>query len=64
MWLNGSPSPSKDAVILALTVGFILPILSVIPPIKSALAKNLNESLGLQRSKTQAIYIEVLDTEN
>jgi hypothetical protein len=64
MGVDTTPSPSKDAVTLALTVGFIIPILSVIPPIQTALAKNLNESLDLQRSKTQAIYIEVLDTEN
>lgn len=64
MGVDTTPLPSKDAVTLALTVGFIIPILSVIPPIQTALAKNLNESLDLQRSKTQAIYIEVLDTEN
>jgi hypothetical protein len=33
MGVDTSPSPSKDAVTLALTVGFIIPILSVIPPI-------------------------------
>ena len=48
MGVDTTPSPSKDAVTLALTVGFIIPILSVIPPIQTALAKNLNESLDLK----------------
>lgn len=47
MGVDTTPLPSKDAVTLALTVGFIIPILSVIPPIQTALAKNLNESLDL-----------------
>jgi hypothetical protein len=35
--------------------------LSSIAPIQSALKKNLNESLDIQRSKTQAMYVEILD---
>lgn len=50
-------------MIQALIVGLVIPLLSSIAPIQSALSKNLNESLDLQRSKTQAIYIEILDTE-
>ena len=35
--------------------------MSSIIPIKSALAKNLNDSLDLNRSKSQAINIKILD---
>lgn len=37
MGVDTTPSPSRDAIILAVVVGFIIPILSVIPPIQSAL---------------------------
>jgi hypothetical protein len=33
MGVDTTPVPSRDAVILAFVVGFIIPFLSVIPPI-------------------------------
>jgi len=63
MGVDTNPWPSQFAVVQALVVGLVIPLLSAIAPIQSALSKNLNESLDLQRSKTQAIYIEILDTE-
>ena len=52
MGVDTTPVPSRDGIILAFVVGLIIPILSVIPPIQSALSKNLNESLDILRSKT------------
>lgn len=63
MGVDTNPWPSQPAVVQALIVGLVIPLLSAIAPIQSALSKDLNESLDLQRSKTQAIYIEILDTE-
>ena len=61
MGVDASPVPSAYAVYQALFVGVIIPLLSSIAPIQSALKKNLNESLDVQRSKTQAMYVEILD---
>lgn len=63
MGIDQSPFPSAFAVYQALSVGLVIPLLSSIAPIQSALKKNLNDSLDIQRSKTQAIYVEILDTE-
>ena len=43
-------------------MGTIIPVLSSIMPIKAALSKNLNESLDVSRSKTKAVFVEILDT--
>lgn len=61
MGVDTRPLPSTYAVYQALFVGIIIPLLSSIAPIQSALKKNLNESLDIQRSKTQAMYVEILD---
>lgn len=42
-------------------MGTIIPLVSSILPIKAALSKDLNDSLDTSRSKTKAVYIEVLD---
>lgn len=52
MGLDLTPVPSGFAVIQALIIGILIPVLSSIVPIQSALKKNLNDSLDLQRSKT------------
>lgn len=52
MGVDTNPWPSQFAVVQALVVGLVIPLLSSIAPIQSALSKNLNESLDLQRSKT------------
>lgn len=54
--------PSDGAIIQALIVGFIIPMLSAGVPISAALAKNLNDALDLQRSKSQAVYMQVLES--
>lgn len=53
--------PSDFAILQAGIVGLIIPLVSSIAPIQSALSKNLNESLDLQRSKAQSTYTEILD---
>ncbi len=58
--ISNKPVPDSFAVLQALIIGIVIPILSSIIPIRSVLSKNLNEALDYQRSKTQAIYIEVL----
>ena len=52
MGVESKPVPSNFAVCQALAVGLIIPLLSSIIPIQSALSKNLNDSLDTQRSKT------------
>ena len=59
--LAQKPVPDGFAVLQALIIGVVIPILSSIIPIRNTLSKNLNEALDYQRSRTQAIYIEVLD---
>ena len=51
------------ASIQAILIGFLIPCLSSVIPVRSVLSKNLNDALDYQRSKTQAVYIEVLDKE-
>ena len=55
--IDTSPYPKEFAIIQALGVGLVIPLLSSIVPIQTALSKNLNESLDLQRSKTQAMFV-------
>ena len=54
-------APDGMASLQALVIGFLIPMLSSIIPIRSVLSKNLNDALDYQRSKTQAVYVEVLD---
>ena len=61
MGLDQSPLPSEFAVLQALIVGLVIPLVSSIVPIQSALSKNLNDSLDLQRSKTNSVYVKILD---
>ena len=57
-------APDGLATLQALVIGLLIPILSSIIPIRSVLSKNLNDALDYQRSKTQAVYVEVLDKDN
>lgn len=54
------PVPDGMAVLQALIIGFLIPTLSSIYPIRIVLSKNLSESLDYSRSKTKAIYIKIL----
>ncbi len=52
--------PPAQAIAQALVIGILIPILSSVIPINIALEKNLNDALDYQRSKTQAVYMEIL----
>ena len=52
MGVEKSQLPSTYAVIQALVIGLVIPLVSSIAPIRNALSKNLNDSLDTQRSKT------------
>ena len=64
MGVDTKPVPSSFAVLQAIIVGLVIPLLSSIVPIQNALSKSLNDSLDLQRSKTQAVFVEILDSDN
>jgi len=49
--------PTDSAIFWAIVVGLLIPIISSYYPMKEALGKNLNISLDLLRSKTNAIQI-------
>lgn len=61
MGITVSPAPDGTSVLQALILGLCIPLLSSILPIRSVLTKNLNDALDYQRSKTQAIYVKILD---
>jgi pilus assembly protein TadC len=61
MGMEQTALPSKTAVLQGLFIGLFIPLVSSISPIKNALSKNLNDSLDTNRSKTQAMYVEILD---
>ena len=56
------PVPSLGAVLNALAVGILIPVLSSIAPIMSARSKSLSEALDYMHSKTQAVFIKILQT--
>ena len=53
--------PSRAAVLNALFVGVLIPLLSSIVPIRRGLAANLTETLDVTRSKTKGVYFTVVD---
>jgi ABC-type antimicrobial peptide transport system permease subunit len=61
MGMEKTVVPSWVAVCQALFIGLFIPLVSSISPIRNALSKNLNDSLDTNRSKTQAMYVEILD---
>jgi hypothetical protein len=61
MGIDKTPVPNTSAIIQGLIIGIVIPLLSSIIPIQAALSKNLNESLDIQRSKTKAMYVKILD---
>jgi hypothetical protein len=61
MGLDPTALPSEFALLQAFIVGLVIPLVSSIVPIQSALSKNLNDSLDLQRSKTNSVYVQILD---
>lgn len=43
--IEADPSPDGMAALQALIIGFLIPILSAIIPVRSVLSKNLNDAL-------------------
>jgi len=53
--------PSLSSVFQALFLSTLIPLCSSIMPIQIVLDRNLNDALDIQRSKTQAVYVEILE---
>lgn len=53
--------PHAFAILQALAIGILIPFLSSIAPIQTAFSKNLNECLDIQRSKSKATMVQILD---
>lgn len=58
--LEVSPTLTPNSIVQALFIGIVIPLLSSVIPIRVALRKNLNDALDYQRSKIQAVYVDVL----
>ena len=53
--------PSFLSILQALFLSTLIPLLSSIMPIQIVLDRNLNDALDIQRSKTQAVYVNILN---
>jgi len=53
--------PSVVSVIQALFLSTMIPLLSSVLPIRVVLDRNLNDALDIQRSKTQAVFVNILN---
>lgn len=49
--IPNDPIPTASAVIQALLMGLLIPIVASVQPIRQSLSKNLGDSLDYQRSK-------------
>ena len=54
-------TPTLFSVLQALFLSTMIPLLSSIIPIQIILQRNLNDALDIQRSKTQAVYVNILN---
>jgi ABC-type antimicrobial peptide transport system permease subunit len=52
--------PSFESSLQAIFIGTVIPLLSSVLPIQTALKRSLVDSLDTQRSKTQGIYVNIL----
>ena len=52
--------PSADSAMQALLIGTIIPLVSSIYPIQQALQKSITESMDVQKSKMQGVYVNIL----
>ena len=53
--------PNMFSILQALFLSTLIPLLSSIMPIQIVLDRNLNDALDIQRSKTQAVYVNILN---
>ena len=56
--------PSRHATLQSLTLGIIIPVISSIIPIRTALSKSLADSLIASRSKISGIIVIYTDKKN
>ena len=60
---NGfEPVPTISAIVYALIVGFLIPLLSSIVPVFKVLGQDLNDALNQERSRLKAFYVEILSS--
>ncbi|GAM17947.1 hypothetical protein SAMD00019534_011220 [Acytostelium subglobosum LB1] len=65
--LTGVPIPPKltpTAILLATGLGILIPVAAAIFPIKSALGRNLHDSLDVKHSKSSAVQISIERSED
>ncbi|EFA79184.1 DUF214 family protein [Heterostelium album PN500] len=65
--LTGVPIPARltpSAILLSSGLGLIIPMAASIFPIKSALGRNLHDSLDVKHSKTMAVQISIERSED
>jgi len=53
-------TPSAGSVFQAIFLSTMIPLLSSILPIQVVLQRNLTDALDIQRSKTQAVFVNIL----
>lgn len=53
--------PAAGSMVQALFLSTLIPLCSSIMPIRIVLDRNLNDALDIQRSKTQAVYVDILE---
>jgi hypothetical protein len=53
--------PNLVSILQALFLSTLIPLISSIMPIQIVLDRNLNDALDIQRSKTQAVYVNILN---
>lgn len=61
MQMDFEALPGIFSVIQALVLSTMIPLLSSILPIRVVLDRNLNDALDIQRSKTQAVFVNILN---
>lgn len=54
------PVPSTESIILAVSMGVLIPMFSSIIPVVKVLGQNLNDAINYQRSRVKATYIEIM----
>lgn len=59
-----NPNLTTDSILSGIGLGLLVPILASVFPIRTALGKNLQDSLDVKRSKTFAVKISIVRSEN
>eukprot|EP01133_Synstelium_polycarpum_P002551 gene2551-2924_t len=65
--VTGVPIPTRltvEAVLLSTALGIIIPVAASLLPIRSALGRNLHDSLDVKHSKTMAVQISIERSED